>query len=110
LTQKKLVGLSQLICVEIVIAPMVLHMSLGKTMLKDNMFIASQNVSKFGEGAYTGEVSASQLADFGIPWTLVGHSERRSHFGDDDATVAKKTSLALASGIKVILCIGESLE
>ena len=67
-------------------------------------------MSKFGEGAFTGEVSASALVDFGIHWVIVGHSERRALFGEDDSTVAKKVGAALEKGLSVILCVGESDE
>ncbi len=65
-----------------------------------------------GVGAYTGEVSAILLKDFGVHWTLTGHSERRMGFemaGESSAVVAKKTAIALETGLKVIACIGEQL-
>lgn len=83
---------------------------MAKVMLPDNVQVASQNVSLYDTGAYTGEVAAKQLADFGIDWTLVGHSERRSLFGEDNATVGTKVANSIEAGINVILCIGESLE
>merc|ERR1719215_103870 len=72
--------------------------------------LGSQNVSKTGEGAFTGEVTAGQLVDFGVQWTLIGHSERRSKYGETDEDTALKVEKALAAGLKVILCIGELLE
>jgi triosephosphate isomerase len=69
----------------------------------------AQDVSRFAKGAYTGEVSAAMVAEFGARLTLVGHSERRTVFGDTDATVAEKFAMALASGLVPILCVGESL-
>ena len=68
---------------------------------------------KAGFGAYTGEISAALLADIGVKWTLTGHSERRVGFecpGESSALVAKKTAVAIAAGLSVMLCIGESLE
>lgn len=65
-----------------------------------------------GVGAYTGEVSASLLADAGVKWTLTGHSERRVGFGypgETDDVVGKKTAVAIAAGLSVIACIGEQL-
>ena len=70
----------------------------------------AQDVSEHGAGAYTGEVSAAMLADFGCSHTLVGHSERRSYFGDTDTVVAAKFRAALKSGVTPILCVGETLD
>jgi triosephosphate isomerase len=69
----------------------------------------SQDVSRFDSGAYTGEVSASMVAQFGARFTLVGHSERRALFGDDDSIVAKKFERAQAAGLVPVLCVGETL-
>ncbi len=69
-----------------------------------------QNLSDQSSGAYTGEVSASMLSDFGCQLVLVGHSERRSLFGDTDTWVADKVAAALAAGLVAVLCVGESLE
>ncbi|MFY9327309.1 MAG: triose-phosphate isomerase [Georgfuchsia sp.] len=69
----------------------------------------AQDVSEHAVGAYTGEVSAAMLADFDCAFTLVGHSERRSFYGDTDAVVAAKFSAALRAGVTPILCIGETL-
>ena len=70
----------------------------------------SQDVSRFDKGAYTGEVSAGMVADFGCQLAIVGHSERRAIFGDSDAVVAEKFVRAAAAGLTPILCVGESLE
>ena len=105
-TQLKLV--SKRLFSDVVVAPVMIHIPLAKLMIKDGVYVAAQNCSKFAEGAYTGEVAASALVDFGIQWVIIGHSERRTLFGEDDATVAKKVELALASGLNVILCIGET--
>ena len=71
--------------------------------------LGAQDVSAFEAGAYTGEVSASMLKDFGVRYCLVGHSERRLYHGESDALVATKTQRALAAGITPIVCIGETL-
>jgi triosephosphate isomerase len=68
----------------------------------------AQDVSAFDDGAYTGEVSARMLADLGCTWTLVGHSERRTLFGDSDDEVARKTARALAAGLLPVVCVGET--
>lgn len=69
----------------------------------------AQNVSEHGKGAFTGEVSASMLLDFGCKYVIVGHSERRSLYGESDALVAAKYVAAQAAGLTPILCVGESL-
>jgi triosephosphate isomerase len=68
----------------------------------------AQDVAAFDDGAYTGEVSARMLADLGCRWTLVGHSERRSLFGDTDEQVARKAARALAAGLVPVVCVGET--
>jgi triosephosphate isomerase len=70
----------------------------------------AQDVSEHALGAYTGEVSASMLNDFGCRYAIVGHSERRSFYGDTDAVVAAKFSAALKVGLTPILCVGETLD
>lgn len=70
----------------------------------------AQNLSQHEKGAFTGEVSAAMLLDFGCKYVLVGHSERRAMYGDDDATVALKFEAAQKAGLTPILCVGETLE
>lgn len=72
--------------------------------------LGAQDVSPFEEGAHTGEVAARHLVELGCRWAIVGHSERRAERGEDDALVRRKTRLALAHGLKPILCVGETLE
>ena len=69
----------------------------------------AQDVSRFESGAYTGEVSAAMVAEFGSRYTLVGHSERRAIFGESDEVVSSKFGLALKAALIPILCVGESL-
>ena len=69
----------------------------------------AQSVSEHGSGAFTGEVSASMLCDFGCRYVLVGHSERRQLFGESDAVVAAKFVAAQKSGLVPVLCLGETL-
>ena len=69
----------------------------------------AQSVSEHGSGAFTGEVSASMLCDFGCRYVLVGHSERRQLFGESDAEVAAKFVAAQKSGLVPVLCLGETL-
>ncbi|TRZ69817.1 MAG: triose-phosphate isomerase [Rhodocyclaceae bacterium] len=68
-----------------------------------------QNVSEHAQGAYTGEVSATMLTEFGCRYVLVGHSERRAIYAESDATVAAKFAAALGAGLTPILCVGETL-
>ena len=70
----------------------------------------AQNVSQHQKGAYTGEVAASMLTDFGCRYAIVGHSERRALYHEDDATVAAKFVAAQRAGLTPILCLGETLE
>jgi triosephosphate isomerase (TIM) len=69
----------------------------------------AQNVSEHAQGAYTGEVSAAMLAEFGCRYVIVGHSERRQLYGESDAQVAAKYAAASAAGMTPILCVGETL-
>ena len=69
----------------------------------------AQDVSEHDAGAYTGEVSARMLVEFGCRYAIVGHSERRQYFGDSDAIVAAKARAALEAGITPIACVGETL-
>ena len=69
----------------------------------------AQNVSEHAQGAYTGEVSAAMLAEFGCRYVIVGHSERRQLYGETDAQVAAKFAAAKKGGLTPILCVGETL-
>ncbi|EKG16860.1 Triosephosphate isomerase [Macrophomina phaseolina MS6] len=96
--------------VEVVIAPPSLYLLLAREHLRKGIEVAAQNVFDKPNGAFTGEISVDQLKDSGITWTLIGHSERRVILQEDDNFVASKTKAAVAGGLGVILCIGESLE
>lgn len=72
--------------------------------------LGAQNLAAFAGGAYTGEVSATMLRDVGCQWVVVGHSERRAYFGETDVLVVEKLRLALAAGLRPIVCVGETLE
>ena len=71
--------------------------------------LGSQDLSAHATGAYTGEISAAMLKDFGVRYAIVGHSERRQHHSESDALVADKAKAALAAGITPIVCVGETL-
>ena len=70
----------------------------------------AQDLSQFASGAYTGSVSGAMLVDFGCRYVVVGHSERRTLFGDTNALVAQKYAAALNAGLTPIVCVGETLE
>lgn len=96
--------------VEVVIAPPALYLLLAREHLRSGIEVAAQNVFDKPNGAFTGEISVSQLKDSNITWTLLGHSERRVILQESDSFVASKTKAALDGGLGVILCCGESLE
>lgn len=72
--------------------------------------VGAQNVSSFEDGAYTGEVSARMLDSIGVSYCIIGHSERRKYFKEDNATLAQKVKMALKYDMAPIFCVGEVLE
>ena len=72
--------------------------------------LSAENCADKEKGAYTGEVSAAMIASTGAQWTILGHSERRQYYGETDGKLVEKVKLALANGLKVILCVGENLD
>ena len=72
--------------------------------------VAAQNMHEEDQGAFTGEVSAPMLAELDVAAVILGHSERRQHFGETDEALARKVPAALAAGLEPILCVGESEE
>ncbi len=75
-----------------------------------NIKIGAENVHFKASGAYTGEISAEMLTACGVEYVIIGHSERRTYFGETDQTVNLRTLAALNAGLKVIVCVGETLE
>ncbi|MBP3706154.1 MAG: triose-phosphate isomerase [Clostridia bacterium] len=75
-----------------------------------NIEIGAENVHFEASGAYTGEISAQMLVESGVKYVVIGHSERRQYFGETDQTVNLRTLAALNSGLKAIVCVGETLE
>ncbi len=80
------------------------------TLAGSKLAWGAQDVSVHASGAYTGEVAASMLLDFGCSYVIVGHSERRAYHGETDQVVAQKTLAALNAGLTPIVCVGETLE
>lgn len=72
--------------------------------------IGAQNCHQEAKGAYTGEISCAMLADMGVRYVIIGHSERRAYFGETDGDINKKVHAALDAGLRPIICLGESLE
>ena len=81
-----------------------------ETAAGSNVKIGAENCHWEASGAYTGEISAPMLAAMEVPYVIIGHSERRTYFGETDVTVNKRVKAALANGLTVILCVGEYLE
>ena len=75
-----------------------------------NIKVGAENVHFEKSGAFTGEISADMLVDLGVEYVITGHSERRQYFGETDQTVNKRSLAALNAGLKVIICVGESLQ
>ncbi len=97
--------------VEVVLCPPFTALgTVGRTISGTKIALGAQDVFSEPEGAYTGEVSCAMLLDLGCHYVIIGHSERRQHFGETDADVNKKLKAALASGLIPIVCVGETLE
>ncbi|PIQ95841.1 MAG: triose-phosphate isomerase [Nitrospinae bacterium CG11_big_fil_rev_8_21_14_0_20_56_8] len=96
---------------EVVLAPPFTALGTVAAMIQGtSVRLAGQNMGFADKGAYTGEISPGMLKDVGCTYVILGHSERRKYFSEDDALINKKITLALEKGLKVILCVGETLE
>ena len=96
--------------VDVVLAPPATALAtLGEALAGSPVELAAQNVHAEDQGAFTGEVSVAMLRDVGCAWAIVGHSERRTLFGETNADVAAKTAALLRGGLRPIVCVGESL-
>jgi triosephosphate isomerase len=97
--------------VELVVCPPFVSLAVAVQLLAGTeIAVAAQNVHWDHEGPYTGEVSPPMLRELGVYGAIVGHSERRQHFGETDATVGRRADTALQAGLFVIACIGETEE
>ena len=95
---------------ELCIAPPNIHLSTCQKFLAHLFHIASQNISEFDNGSYTGEISAKQIKDLGIDWTIIGQSERRKYFNEDENIIGKKIEQALKHKLNFILCVGDDKD
>ena len=96
----------------VVIAPPYIHLTQTASQLAgmDYVYLGAQNCHHEASGAYTGEVSAAMLKSAEVNYVIIGHSERREYFKEDNAMLAKKVNQALVNGMQVIFCCGEPLE
>ena len=95
---------------ELCIAPPNIYLSTCLKFLAHLYHISSQDISQYDNGPYTGEVSAKQIKDLGIDWTIIGHSERRKYFNENETVIGKKIEKALENKLNIILCIGDNKE
>ncbi|NNE03730.1 MAG: triose-phosphate isomerase [Eudoraea sp.] len=96
---------------EVMVAPTFVNLSSAVATLKDSSIqVIAQNMHFAGSGAYTGEISADMLLSIDIDTVILGHSERRAYFGEDDALLAKKVTAALEKNMRIVFCFGEELE
>jgi triosephosphate isomerase (TIM) len=109
LLQALLAGVGQSACGVAVCVPSPYWAQAQVLLASGAIDLGAQDVSQHAVGAFTGEISATMLKEFGVRYAIVGHSERRQYHGETDAVVALKTQSALAAGITPIVCVGETL-
>lgn len=95
---------------DVVVAPPSIYLHYMFNQVKSQVQVAAQNCYKYEKGAYTGEISPGMIRDLGLKWVILGHSERRNIFGEEDGLIAQKIKHSLKCGLSVIACIGEKLE
>jgi len=96
---------------DIVVCPPFTSISAVVSVLKNTAIeIGAQDTFWESEGAYTGEISPVMIREAGCGWVIIGHSERRAHFGESDQTVFKRVNAAMKAGLKPIVCVGETLQ
>ncbi|MEO0340083.1 MAG: triose-phosphate isomerase [Bacteroidota bacterium] len=98
--------------VEVIICTPFTHLATISEVIANtkNLALGAQNIHQEAKGAYTGEISADMLLSVGTEYVIIGHSERRAYFGEDNALLATKTDATIAAGLKPIFCCGEPLE
>lgn len=97
-------------CDVVVCVPAIDIPAVSEALKGTNIRIGAENVHFAEKGAYTGEISAAMLKEYGVEYVIIGHSERRQYFGETDETVNKRTLTALNAGLTPIVCVGETLE
>ncbi len=97
-------------CDVVVCVPAINIPAVAEALKGTNIKLGAENVHWAEKGAFTGEISAAMLVEYGVEYVIIGHSERRQYFGETDETVNKRTITALNAGLTPIVCIGESLE
>ena len=95
---------------ELVVCPPLVHLGHMGSLLNEAIQLGAQDVSAHGNGAYTGDVSASMLEEMACRFVIVGHSERRQYHQETDGLVAEKTKAVLAAGMTPVICVGETLS
>lgn len=96
---------------EVIVAPTYVNLTAAVRSLENSTIqVAAQNMHFAANGAFTGEISAEMLLDIDVDIVILGHSERRSHFGETDELLAKKVKTALDNNLRIIFCFGEELE
>jgi len=94
----------------VVCPPFTALCEVSKLLLDSNIRLGAQNMNENPAGAYTGEIAAFMLKEFSVRYVILGHSERRTYFGETDEWVARKARAAHAAALKPIVCVGETLE
>ena len=97
-------------CDVVVCVPAIDIPAVSEALKGTNIKLGAENVHFAEKGAYTGEISAAMLLEYGVEYVIIGHSERRQYFAETDETVNKRTLTALKAGLTPIVCVGESLE
>ncbi len=95
----------------VLVSPTIINLALAVQEIQGSSIeVVAQNMHQAKKGAYTGEISAEMLEDIGVNTVILGHSERRTYFGEDNAILTEKVSMALENNLEVIFCFGELLE
>ena len=95
--------------VEVIVAPALPYLDTVTRQLRKDFAVAAQTCSQYPPGPYTGEVPAEMISELGVSWVILGHSERRQFSGETNQIITEKLTRALVTGLKVILCIGETI-
>lgn len=95
---------------DVVVGPPTIYLDYVRQKLDKRIGVAAQNCYKADKGAFTGDTSPSMIKDVGCKWVILGHSERRHVFGEDDKLIGEKTAFALSQGMSLIPCVGEKIE